>query len=85
MKCKCGNKLFYIQIIPCCYDCDQNPAWDGENLIYDAKEIDKKELEREGVEVDGECSFGTAFGAGCYMFACEKCNQKRNLPVMEGC
>lgn len=92
MKCKCGNHLFSIQIIPCCSDCSENPAHErgekGESYwksIYDQKEIDDKELKRDGVEVDGECRMGTAFGAGCYMFTCSKCHQKTNLAVSDSC
>ena len=85
MKCKCGGNLFTVQIIPCCSDCDQNPAHDGENYIYDQKEIDEKDLERSGVEDDGECKFGTAQGAGCYMFTCPKCHWKTNLYVSDSC
>ena len=86
MKCnKCGNVLFTIQVIPCCDDCSENPAWDGENSIYDQKEIDEKGLKRTRVDDDGECRFGTAFGAGCYMFTCSGCHQKTNLAVSDSC
>lgn len=92
MECKCGNNLFHIHEIPCCSDCSENPAYErggkGDTYwksIYDQKEIDDKDLRREGVEVDGECKLGTAFGAGCYMFICPKCNWKTNLAVSDSC
>ena len=86
MKCrKCKGTAFTIDIIPCCDDCSENPAWDGENRIYDEKEIDSKDLERSGVYDDGECRYGTAAGAGCYMFTCIKCHTKTNLHVVDGC
>ena len=85
MKCKCGNYLFTIQIISCCDDCDQNPAYDGEEYIYDQKEIDDKGLERSEVAENGECKFGLAYGTGCYMFTCSKCNYKTNLELINGC
>lgn len=88
MKCsKCNNNLFYIKIIPCCDDCSENPAYDEDTSDYttDLKTIDDKSLERSGVENDGECNFGTAYGPGCYMFVCKECNHATNLSVMDGC
>ena len=85
MKCKCGNYLFTIQVIPCCADCSENPAHDEEKHIYDQKEIDQKGLTRSGVEDDGECQFGMAYGGGCYMFTCSKCHLKTNLAVSDSC
>jgi len=84
MECsKCQTKLFKIQVIPCCGDCDQNPAWDEDTGHYttDLKIIDEKELLRSGVENDGECEMGTAHGAGCYLFICSKCNDQTHLPI----
>lgn len=85
MKCKCGNNLFLINIIPCCDDCDQNAAWDEEGYTTDLKVIEEKGLERTHVENEGECEMDTAYGAGCYMFICNQCNHKMNLPVAEEC
>jgi len=84
-KCKCPH--FTIYIIPCCDDCDQNDAYDRdiEEYVNDIKIIDEKELIRDHVEEEGECNFGTAFGAGCYMFRCIRCGARTNLPVMDGC
>ena len=88
MKCsKCKGLLFTIQIIPCCDDCNQNAAYDPETEEYtfDLKTINDKELTRNYVEEEGECRMGSAWGAGCYMFTCQKCNHKMNLPVTDGC
>jgi hypothetical protein len=88
MECKkCSNSLFVVQIIPCCDDCDQNAAYDydAEEYTLDMKVIDEKELLRDHVVEEGECKMGSAFGAGCYMFSCSKCNNKTNLSVMDGC
>ena len=87
MKCKCGNFLFTIDIIPCCDDCSENGAWDSDTseYVYDEGVINNFDLERDEVQNDGECRFDTAFGAGCYMFTCNNCNKKTNLPVMNGC
>lgn len=88
MKCKkCGANLFYIQIIPCCDDCDQNGAWDAdtEEYTYDLQTIENKELTRTHVEEEGECLMDSAWGSGCYMFICAKCNHRTNLPVTDGC
>ena len=85
MKCKCGNNLFIIQVISCCDDCDQNPAYYDEQSTYDLKLIDEKELDRVGVEDNGECNMGTAYGPGCYMFVCKDCNDKTHLPIIDGC
>lgn len=87
MKCKCGNNLFTIQIIPCCSDCSENDAWDEDNdkFTNDLKTITSKNLERNYVSENGECNYGTAFGAGCYMFTCSKCNKKRNLAIIDNC
>lgn len=86
MKCKCGNNLFIIQIIPCCDDCDQNPAMDDDgHYTYDEKIIDEKDLERLGVADNGECKIGTAYGAGCYLFVCKGCNKKTHLAISDSC
>jgi len=88
MKCgKCKSNIFTIDIIPCCDDCDQNKAYDHDTEEYtdDIQIIDEKELMRDHVEEEGECEFGSAFGAGCYMFRCVNCGTKTNLSVMEGC
>ena len=88
MKCrKCEATLFTIQVIPCCDDCDQNPAYDTDKkeYIYDSEIIDQKELDRVGVEDDGECKMGTAFGAGCYLFTCSVCHHKEHLAVSDSC
>lgn len=91
MKCKkCGGVLFAIQVIPCCDDCDQNGA-SGEDedsgyyYEYDLKIIEEKELERTQVGEERECKMGTAYGSGCYMFVCDNCHERTNLPVMDGC
>ena len=88
MKCKkCDGILFKIQIIPCCDDCDQNGAYDSdyEEYTYDIEVIEEKKLRRDHVQEEGECLMDSAWGAGCYMFICEKCNHKTNLAVVEGC
>ena len=87
MKCKCGNDLFRIQIIPCCDDCSENGAWDSDEGEYtlDERIIDEKELVRNRVDDEGECSFDTAYGAGCHMYICSKCGCKENVPIMDGC
>lgn len=92
MKCSCGETLFYIHDIPCCDDCSENPAYirneDGGGFwksVYDQKEIEEKDLRREGVEVDGECRLGYAYGAGCYLFICSKCRKKTHLPLQDSC
>jgi hypothetical protein len=88
MKCKkCENNLFIIQIIPCCDDCDQNAAYDHDEAEYtlDLKTIEEKELIRNHVSEEGECTFDQAWGSGCYLFTCSKCGSKSNLAVMEGC
>jgi hypothetical protein len=88
MKCrKCKNILFTIQIIPCCGDCSENSAYDPEKEEYidNDKIINEFEMIRDHVEHEGECNFGTAFGAGCYMFTCNKCNAKINLAVSDSC
>lgn len=85
MKCHCGNKLFYIQDIPCCDDCNQNPAYLNGKYIYDEKEIEDKELERTGVQDNGECNLGLAYGSGCYQFICAECRMKHHLAVSDGC
>ena len=87
MKCsKCKGVLFTIQVIPCCDDCDQNGAYDENgDLVYDEKIIDEKDLTRDEVAEDGECKMDTAYGAGCFMFVCNSCHHKTNLPVMDGC
>ncbi len=88
MKCpKCENNLFLIEIIPCCDDCTENAAWDPDECEYvtDLKIIDEKDLERNHVSEEGECEYGTAYGAGCHMFICNKCHYKTNWPAIEGC
>ena len=87
MKCKkCENDTFRVQVIPCCHDCDQNPAYDPDlGYTTDLKVIAEKELVRDGVENDGECDMGNAYGAGCYQFICTACNTRDHLPVVEGC
>ena len=87
MKCsECKSTLFTIDIIPCCDDCNQNSAYDSEDEEYtfDLMLIDSRGLIRDHVQEEGECNFGSAFGAGCYMFRCINCDYKTNLPVMEG-
>lgn len=86
MKCKkCGKDLFKIQIIPCCDDCYENAAWyeDDDEYTYDEKVIAEKDLTRNRVYREGECSFGSAHGAGCFMFPCPACGKRENQPVME--
>jgi hypothetical protein len=91
MKCRCGSKLFYINIIPCCDDCSENGAYfydeecGNDRYVYDEKFIDDNDLVRDQVYQEGECRIDTAFGAGCYMFICKECNHRNNLAVMEGC
>jgi hypothetical protein len=88
MKCKkCDNILFKIQVIPCCDDCEANDAYDPdeEEYIDDVKVIDLKELIRNHVSEQGECSFGSAFGAGCHVYICDKCNGKTNIAILDGC
>lgn len=87
MNCKCGNNLFKIDRIPCCDDCSENGAWDANEqaLTYDDKLISEKSLTRCQVDEDGECRFGYAYEAGCYMFICSKCGHKDHLPLSESC
>jgi len=89
MKCKkCNCPLFKIDIIPCCDDCRKNGAWDnldGQKYITDEKIIFKNSLERTQVQDEGECSMGSAYGAGCYMFTCSSCGYRRNLAIIDGC
>ena len=88
MECKkCRHKLFRIQVIPCCDDCDQNGAWDSDDdeYTYDLEIIEEKKLIRDYVQEEGECLMDTAWGSGCYMFICEKCNHRTNLAVTDGC
>ncbi len=93
MKCSnCKTNNWKINIIPCCDDCSENPAYSrNENggsywkSVYDEKIIDELDLTREGVEADGECRMGVAYGAGCYMMICSKCNKKYNLAVSDTC
>ena len=40
---------------------------------------------RTQVQDEGECNFGSAGGEGCYMFVCNNCNHKSNLPLMGNC
>lgn len=87
MKCKCGNNLFNIQVIPCCDGCDQNAAYDEitEEYIRDTQEIENRALERTEVGEDGQCGMGSAYGSGCYLFVCSKCHRKTNFPVYGSC
>jgi len=88
MNCsKCKGPLFRINHIPCCDDCDQNAAYnpDTEEYTYDLKTIEDKELTRCQVEEEGECRMDSAWGNGCYMFICDRCNHRRNLPLIKGC
>ena len=93
MKCKCGNRLFLIQNIPCCDDCSENPAFirNEETVggywkaVYDEKEIEEKGLKREGAEYDGECRVGYAYGAGCELIICPKCHWTTNFPMSDSC
>ena len=80
MKCvKCNSKKMYIEKIGDCEGCVFNGAWDdtvddgNEAFIYDQEEIDKKEIEREEVEINGCCKYGDAFGNGCFIITCAKC------------
>ena len=84
---KCENILFTIQDIPCCSECSENDAWNHETEEYtrDEKLILEKGLERLHVEENGECAYGPAYGAGCYLFTCGKCHQKFNLASSDSC
>lgn len=81
---KCKGKLFEIEILKDCAECDFNPAYDDEteSWITDQATIDKKELVRDMVENDCECSFGSAYGGGCYMFRCNNCGHMFNLSLI---
>jgi len=85
MKCQCGNNLFFIQQIPCCDDCSENPAWFDGGYTYDEKIIAESALPRTGIDHEGECSFGRAPGAACFLFTCSACNKRSNLAFVEGC
>ena len=87
MKCKkCNCPFFKIDIIPCCDDCRENGAWiagEGYSGEYTTDEIliFKEALERTQVENEGECSMGSAYGAGCYIFTCTSCGTRSYLPI----
>jgi DNA-directed RNA polymerase subunit M/transcription elongation factor TFIIS len=81
---KCKHKLFTIEVNNTCENCVHNGAYDEDNnLIYDDKEIEKLELKRFEVEENGTCSFGTAYGPGCWIFTCGKCGQQKYMPLTE--
>lgn len=92
MKCKkCQNNLFKIQPIKCCDDCSENGAWDEDldngngDWTYDIKVIEDKGLERTQVSENAECRVDSAYGSGCYMFYCSKCNHKTNIAFSDHC
>jgi len=82
--CKqCKNDTWKIEVREDCGDCEHNPSWSEDGYIYDQKIINESGLTRDGVENDGECAFGTAFGEGCYMFHCAKCGYQFTLAMMD--
>ena len=86
-KCgKCGSKVFLLELINSCDDCEFNGAWntEKEDYTYDQETIDNLELVRDHVEEEGECLFGSANGGGCYMVTCELCGHEFNIPLSEG-
>ncbi len=89
MKCKkCGFTAFGITTIPCCSECRENGAWDGESdcWTHDEKVIQEKNLGREQVAEEGQCNMGTAYGAGCHLFRCDNCQSLQDhLPMSDSC
>ena len=86
MKCiKCMNDLFKIKVISNCSECENNGAWDNDEdvqeYIYDSEKIKKNGLMRDQVNEDGECGFGTAYGAGCHLYICASCGHEDYLPL----
>ena len=83
-QCKCGSKLFRIDI-KSCIDCAYNGALsEFDSYVYDEIKIEREGLERRQIEDTGECLFGTSFGIGCHMYICNNCNEKSNLPILQG-
>ena len=86
MECKkCGGKIFWIEKKECCDECEYNAAYDDDDdeYIWDAKEINRKELIRNYVMEEGECWFDEAWGIGCYMMTCPSCGRKWNIPLTD--
>ncbi len=82
---KCNNNKFYITVIPCCDDCDQNGYYEDDKFITDNKQIYDEDLVRNQVENDGECQIGSAHGEGCHLYTCTQCKALDHVPVIEGC
>lgn len=86
MECKkCNGNIFWVEEKKCCDECEHNAAYDDDvdEYIWDAKEINRKELIRNYVEDEGECWFGPAWGIGCYLMTCPGCGHKWNIPLMD--
>ncbi len=87
MKCsKCKNNKFFIELEPCCEECEANAAFDPDldEYIYDLEIIESKDLERNHVNREGECDYGSTYGAGCHMYICTECTTIINMPFVEG-
>ncbi len=84
-KCrKCKNELFKVVIRTNCGDCPENGAYDEEDgYVYSESIIEEKGLIRDEVDNEGECLFGPAHGAGCYLHECEKCGAQSYMPLMD--
>jgi hypothetical protein len=86
-KCKkCGNNVFNNYDTGTCDGCVYNPAMnpiDDEFPAWtsDREFIEKHELRRSGVEDNGECDLGYAYGVGCKLFRCTVCGHIEYWPT----
>lgn len=79
---ECKDDEFTIDEIIDCSKCVNNGAYDedAKDYIYDEKVIKAKNLERNQVEENGECLFGTCSENGCNIMTCVTCMHQWIIP-----
>jgi hypothetical protein len=80
MKCKCENNLFVIYHRTDCDDCEHN-GWSTEDYGYKYTEPPIG-IDRDMVEQEGECFYGTSYGLGCWLIKCTCCHHVEHIPAI---
>jgi len=82
MKCKkCKTNTFTIDHRKDCAGCEYDGWRDEDGYHYGEPPIG---VERDTVEQEGECFYGTACGCGCWLIKCTACGRIEHISGTEG-